>query len=794
MFRIFFFFLIFLLFSEAAFSLEANIKPDSIIITGKFIDGNSKEQIPYLPVRLYNRIDTSRVILSFLSLKNGSFKIKINSEIRSITLKSEISGYNDLVLNLQDYPIKNSLINLGLLELDKSFNLKEVSITADLGKPFIKIYKVKALETNEAPVIKSFINTLPEITLSKSEYLADGNKKVVFYLNGVKSDKNMILNLPIDLIDKVAIVSNPSLLRNNSHDEVVLNVITKSPDQAITGSSNSISGSAINTMLGTMIEPFYLKKDLLISLSANPYFSNTKSKYLSKWTAYNSRLDSLKESGSNKNKIKPIFLSGFFQKDLYKDLQLSLNLSYNRTKTDVLKNQSNQLFIEDKPLNSSTEFLKNSRLSKEYYAGAELAYKRDRTNIFVNLSYLKNDVNQQIYDHITANLPKTVFSEQINNSTDFASQVTVEETYTSTISQRFSLSYNLRNISSDLYNTDQEEVGAARQFKSKTNYKEENYSAFTSLSFNPKVISLDLSLKTDFSNSYSQGILYSKKVLLSPGLYLYKKYKKSGIFNLEAYRSIAVPNQLQVNNGYVPSSQFNYIYGNDRLVREITDKIDLSHNITLSKKYKLSLNSNVYFRRIKDLIDLNGYQYNDLSEIFSRGQANIGDLNTGGVYFAFTKKIAKLGYIKLNTSLSKIDYKLKDSVTLNQNTFKAGASSVINIFKILTSKVEFEYKNFSASPYSVTKMRPELSLGISGKLVKKKLYFDVDWTNALNLSNVQTTNYQSYSVNRFIYNNGQSQNVSFSITYLFGGQTDREKSSNRIIDKQEIKAERTSGN
>ncbi len=78
-------------------------------------------------------------------------------------------------------------------------------------------------------------------------------------------------------------------------------------------------------------------------------------------------------------------------------------------------------------------------------------------------------------------------------------------------------------------------------------------------------------------------------------------------------------------------------------------------------------------------------------------------------------------------------------------------------------------------------MRPDISLGFSAKLIKDKLYMDLSWSNLFNLSSIDRSKYYSPRVNQNNIYNNRSQNVSFSLTYIFGKTTDRERNEMIVL-------------
>lgn len=757
---------------------------DTIIVKGTLVDAMTKEPLSLLPVTI--KIDHQKEYSVILDSK-GRFALPLLNTVTEITI--EAVNYNDTNIVIKK---DGNEAKIGKVLLSKIKELSEVTIKDTVSnvkqEPFKRTYKVQPLKTNEAPVIKSFIKTLPEITFVGDKFVVDGSKDAVFYLNGVRTNSDVILNLPVDLIDKVEVISNPAMLRLRMTNTIIINVVTKREDAATYGSSNSISGAIVNKFIGGTVEPYYSKKDLLVTFSANTYKNNSRDKFTNTWKPLDAELNTLIEDGISHNVTKPIFLSGFIQKDLAKKIQLSINLDYSNTIIEINRELNSTSLFNSKSSTAFNELVRIDRSTKDYSGALELAYKGDKTSLFLNFGGTNSRLKNKLFDDITGAYNGALINDLNNKSIDYSAQISLEHTFSDKVSSRFGVVYSWRDVDSELGNFSDGSVNG-QIIKSNTSYNEKTYGAFGSMSLNFPIATIDLGVREELSRNFNEGKLYYDRYLFVPQIYIYRKFKKYGTFNLSAYREIDTPNQLFINSAYTSTNLTNANFGNTKIDREAKNKIDLTHNIALFKKFRVSFNTNIYYTNTENLISNNGYRYDDGRNFFYRQQTNVGSFSSYGLYIGATKSFKKLGYVKLGGGINRQEYDLKDSVNLSKTLANIRSSFTLNFAKNYTANFAFSYRNYSISPYTVTSIRPDMSLTFTGKLIKDILYAEVYWTNMFNVNGLRESDYHSYYVDRHSSLNQLTQNVSFSVTYMLGKKKDKDASSNRSIEKQGVKAE-----
>jgi hypothetical protein len=672
--------------------------------------------------------------------------------------------------------------------------LKEVAVKVEPERVNFstKTYKIGDLPTFGTPLASSFIQEIPEITSVEGNFFAYGDQNITIYLNGKKVNREAVLKLPLSIIKKMELISDPSLLRAFNTDGVLLNVVTKLTDQGIIGTTSSVSGSLLNTMAGIAVNPYYLKDDLLVTLSFNTYFSNSKSEYDSRWTTnVPTSLDSISQFGLGRGKAKPLFLSAFIQKDISKKLTFSSNIDVQGSYIQSIRNAHNIFAYDDVDDQRQREQIDNTQKGNEFGINSEFVYTLPKSKIFLNLSANSALKNHLILDSLYRNESyiRTDINKNRYRTNDFAGQLSFEHRTSQKFSESVSLLYSRRLVTSQSDNESGNDDFLSRSAASSKN-QQNNWGISGNINFSSAFVNATIGSNVSLTNNLDNGSTYSKGAWYSPHIYLDKKTKKAGGFNLGIARTISIPNQVQLNVNGTQNSNLDFSFGNNRLISESSYSGDLRHNIVLfPKKLKVYLNTSLNYTATRNLIGSNGYNFNSSRMQFFTDQRNIGSFNTFYLYSGLSKSVKRYGSFKLSGSLRYFDYDLKDTVQIQKYALGINSYWAFNVSKRLSTRVDFDYKNLQVSPYSISRMRPSLSFSGTGELVKDKLYLELYWTNAFNIGGLQRTAYNSYYVSRNLNRTSYGQTISFSLNYIFGKTLEKQNSTQRNIQKQEVKAD-----
>lgn len=756
---------------------------DSTIYHCLLVDSETGKNLPFVQVNIY-KVSEDKILCSSLSNRDGFINIKVADSIKRIwaqikasCLRSDtiaIDNENKLKFKFQCYTSLTGVTILG----NRNYN-----------KPFIKVYKVTPLKDHNAPNVTSFLKTIPEVSYINNDIKIYGNKNVDYYLNGMESDKESVINLPISIIDRIELVSNNTLLQGSNNGNYILNIITKKQQGIQTGTISSLSGSFINKMVGASFEPYILKKNFFASFTLNSYESTTKITYNTVWkTIHPSNLFSKKEKGSGIGKNKPIFISSFIQNKLSKNISSSFNVSYQYINQNSERSLSNKESFDNDSFYIYSDNIDNIVKGNDIFISGLFDYKYlNENHLYLNVAYDKNKTTRSIIDRIKdfQDMDDTHYS-LISTTNEFTIQLTHSKKYNDNISHRIGFFYDSRPINSILINNMQ----TIQDSESVTNlnYKELTYSVFGYVDINIKGYDFYFGGKFNKIMDKSDDQAFENRLMIVPQLFIYKDLNKGGIFNLSAYSNVSVPNKDEINPGSIRISNDYYSYGGSELKREITYNFDLTHDISIGKQSSFLLNSDFNYKIGRNILGSKGIKFQKEDYIFYSKKGNIGNSNLLSMYVGVTKKLKKNGIrFKFGFLGGKDIYNLNDTIRTSHYYTSLNFNFTTNLFKYLTSSVSIYYKNFSVSPYSITKLSPSLSYSLSGQIIESKLYANFYWSHILNIGSRYESNYRSYYVERLINNNLYAQNISISLTYYIGKRTERESNFSNEIDKPEVK-------
>ncbi|MXV16958.1 outer membrane beta-barrel family protein [Hufsiella ginkgonis] len=186
-------------------------------ITGRIIDGKTKEPVEYGVASLLSAID-STVVDNAMTGKTGDFKF-YGVKAGSYTLKISYLGYRTMrkIINITAL---SSKVELGLLEIEAApLGLKEVAVVGEkppvVVKPDTIEFNAGSFKTRENAMTEDLLKKLPGVTVDKDGNItAYGESIKKVYVDGREffgnDPKIATRNLPANIIDKVQVIDKKS--------------------------------------------------------------------------------------------------------------------------------------------------------------------------------------------------------------------------------------------------------------------------------------------------------------------------------------------------------------------------------------------------------------------------------------------------------------------------------------------------------------------------------------------------------------------------------------------------------
>jgi outer membrane receptor protein involved in Fe transport len=232
-----------LTFLQAQNSAPAANNPGSI--SGKVIDKNSKEPIPYVNISIKK---ADKVITGGITQENGTFSIK-NLALDSYTVEFQFMGYKKETKTITLTPDDKS-ISLNTIALEEeAVQLKGVEVVSErstivqkIDRKVINIGKDLIASGNTASEI---MNNIPTVSIDPQtkEISLRGNTNVRILIDGKPSNidaTQLLQQIPSSSIKQIELITNPSAKYNPEGMSGIINVILhKNANEGFNGSINS---------------------------------------------------------------------------------------------------------------------------------------------------------------------------------------------------------------------------------------------------------------------------------------------------------------------------------------------------------------------------------------------------------------------------------------------------------------------------------------------------------------------------------------------------------------------------
>ncbi|WP_284651277.1 outer membrane beta-barrel family protein [Flavobacterium terrisoli] len=237
--------LLFLLFVTNFSILIAQNSPGNGVITGKVIDKNSKQPIPYVNVSV---LDDSKIVTGGITQENGSFSIK-GLALKKYTIEFQFMGYkkvtqvvtlseNDKTANLNTISIEEEAVELSGVEIVK----ERSTIEQKIDRKVVNVGKDLIASGNTASEI---MNNIPTVSVDPQtkELSLRGNSNVRVLIDGKPSNidpAQLLQQIPSSSIKQIELITNPSAKYNPEGMSGIINIILhKNSQEGFNGSLNS---------------------------------------------------------------------------------------------------------------------------------------------------------------------------------------------------------------------------------------------------------------------------------------------------------------------------------------------------------------------------------------------------------------------------------------------------------------------------------------------------------------------------------------------------------------------------
>ncbi|MFN3753603.1 TonB-dependent receptor domain-containing protein [Flavobacterium sp.] len=225
--------------------LMAQSSTNNGIISGKVIDKNSKQPIPYVNVSV---LENEKIITGGITQENGSFSIK-GLALKKYTIEIQFIGYKKVIqtvtlsesdknVNLNTIAIEEEAVQLTGVEIVK----ERSTIEQKIDRKVVNVGKDLIASGNTASEI---MNNIPTVSVDPQtkELSLRGNSNVRVLIDGKPSNidpAQLLQQIPSSSIKQIELITNPSAKYNPEGMSGIINIILhKNSQEGFNGSINS---------------------------------------------------------------------------------------------------------------------------------------------------------------------------------------------------------------------------------------------------------------------------------------------------------------------------------------------------------------------------------------------------------------------------------------------------------------------------------------------------------------------------------------------------------------------------
>lgn len=586
-------------------------------VYGKLVDTKTKKPIEFASVVVlwYNK---DSLLGGALTEENGDFNIEGLPAMGGFRFRATQIGYKKYETKIYIQPPNKLEQDLGDISLDLDEKiLNEVEITAEKNALVMSIdkrtYNVDKDISVRGGTAVDVMKNVPGVTVDADGNAQLRNQSPTIFIDGRPTNLTL-QQIPSDQIDRVEIITNPSVKYDANATGGILNIILK---KNLKPGYNGIAMAYLGTgdRYGGML---------------NLNVKEGKWNFTSMYT-YNQAINTMNGYTKRQQLDSNSNAAGFFNQD-NKTVQanrfnfgkLGIDYAINNRNTITLncmimagefKTDDKQLFsVQDK---TKSELLHGTRINDQHaafqnYNGQVLykkAYPKAGKELTADMNFNYNTSgNGYLFKTFTAVNSNTINAPDLyqkNVGTSNASQGVFQLDYVNPISETEKLETGVKayyktsisaNNTSSAQSTD---ADFSRDSIMSNRYMINDMINAAYVNYNNKTV-WDISYQAGlrFEQSYYKGTITDKKQSFSynypssgndilkslfPGIYLSKKFSGSQELQLNFSRKIRRPNFFQLMPFVMFADRQNYRIGNPQLKPEFRNIAELNYNKTFTK-------------------------------------------------------------------------------------------------------------------------------------------------------------------------------------------------------------------
>lgn len=775
-------------------------------VYGKVIDATTKKPVEFASVVLlwYNK---DSVVTGTLAKENGEFLIENLPAFASFRVKITFIGYKNFEKRIFLVPPDKVEIDLGDILLEPDVNLlKEVEVVGETPVFSTQIDR-KVFNVDKDLSVKGgtgldAVKNIPTLNVDADGNVQLRNKSITLYIDG-RPTTMTLEQIPADQIERIEVISNPSVKFDASTTGGILNVVLKKNKKP--GYNGMLmagigTNDRYNAMGNISVKEYPFNFSLMYNF--NSQINYTKG-YTRRQDLYNGNtIDFYNQDNHTFNKSQ----FNFFR----------TAIDYNITNRDIITLSGNfpmgdfytsdtQLFqtllANKRKLNDGYR-INNNDAGFKGYTGA-LNYKKTyptpgkELTFDANYNYFHSKNN---YLYTTHNFDSTgteyPFSPSIqkNNGNRYSNQITSQLDFANPISETKKIEMGLRSNYelTETYNDTKNFKSTINDFVSdtimSTNYKTIEIINAAYINYSSKTFyNIKYQIGLRLEQTYFQGTLYRPHLgtsatfdyyypngwdnlsyMFFPGIFLSKEFSSKSELQFNITRKIKRPNFFQRMPFIMFADNKNYRIGNPGLKPEFTNRLELNHNLNLGKN---SVFSTLYFDYDQQPISNTTYPSEKDSSIlvntFVNGKSEIEYGTEQTIKWNLFKKLN----ITFNANVfwtaitSDISYKQP------QKTYSGWSYTTKLVLQYtLPWEINFQVNGNYQAPRIIIggKTIPMYFMDVSlNKMIGTKWNFNLTLSDAFNTKRMGMNTASDYYIQE-ISRRREARYLKFTVSYMFG--------------------------
>ena len=766
---------------------------------GKVLDANTKEPVEFASVALL-WFDKDSAVAGCLVKTNGDFSLD-NLAFGAFRLRISFIGYKTIeqkmFINMQN--IDKDLGNI-MLATDEAL-LKDVVVTEDKATVQMsidrKVYNVdKDISTRGGTGLDA-VKNIPSVTVDADGNVSLRNNSVAIYVDG-KPTTLTLQQIPSDQIDRVEIITNPSVKFDASTTGGILNVILKRNSKP--GYNGVIMGGiGTNDRYNGMGSLNIKQGKFNVS---GMYNYNTQTNYNDGFTNRNNitlpppiphGIDSGKTlkyyNQNDTNRMKNTFQFARLAVDYYINNRSTLTVSGNYVHGAFNSNDFQHYSYSD--INNSFitggDRINSTRTSFQNYTGQinyQHTYPKQGKEFTTSLTLNGGQMNTN-YTYTTYQDPRIV---QTSSGSTPSWMYTYQADYVNPINDHSKLetgvrSYMQRSFSKQQTFSDSTGSGNFNPYIDQTNnYNITNLTNAAYVNYSSKILGINYMAGMRFEESYYRGNITNKDISFSymypdakgnklqyclfPAIYFSKKFAHNQEIQINFSRKINRPNFFQLMPFQFSADNANIQIGNPKLSPEFVNLSEINYNIVWGK---LNFLTSLYFRYtqnpITNVATPEASNPNILVNTYQNGKAKVVEGLDNTLKFTPLKNLDLMA--NANIFYTTVNYLSGTQVTTNNGYSWTGKASISYKFPgNFTMQVNGNYQAPQILPQGATRVVQYMDVTIS-KNIKQKLIFTLLLSDVFNTKR-NGTNYNTTDYIQQLSRRRETRYLRFTVMYMFG--------------------------